>query len=211
MATTTNYSWTTPDNTAYVKDGASAIRTLGSSVDSTLFTALGGNYPGLRLISKTTIGSAVTSVTVTSPFSATYAGYKIMVVDSTLSAAGAAFHWQLAASGTQSSVLYSYGIAAMDYAANAFSYIRGQSTSQIVCGYSVTAGGTVSTTFDVLNPFAAKDTHFIGINYVGSSTGYAGMGAGIHQVGTSYNGFRLSASSGTITGGTIYVYGYGAS
>jgi hypothetical protein len=22
MATTTNYSWTTPDNTAYVKDGA---------------------------------------------------------------------------------------------------------------------------------------------------------------------------------------------
>ena len=36
MATTTNYGWTTPDNTALVKDGASAIRTLGSSVDTTL-------------------------------------------------------------------------------------------------------------------------------------------------------------------------------
>ena len=36
MATTTNYSWTTPDDTALVKDGASAIRTLGSSVDTTL-------------------------------------------------------------------------------------------------------------------------------------------------------------------------------
>ena len=35
MATTTNYSWTTPDDTALVKDGASAIRTLGSSVDTT--------------------------------------------------------------------------------------------------------------------------------------------------------------------------------
>jgi hypothetical protein len=35
MATTTNYSWTTPDDTALVKDGAAAIRTLGSSVDTT--------------------------------------------------------------------------------------------------------------------------------------------------------------------------------
>jgi hypothetical protein len=36
MATTTNYSWTTPDDTDLVKDGASAIRTLGSSVDTTV-------------------------------------------------------------------------------------------------------------------------------------------------------------------------------
>jgi hypothetical protein len=35
MATTTNYGWTTPDDTALVKDGASAIRSLGSSVDTT--------------------------------------------------------------------------------------------------------------------------------------------------------------------------------
>jgi hypothetical protein len=37
MATTTNYSWTTPDDTDLVKDGAAAIRTLGSSVDTTTF------------------------------------------------------------------------------------------------------------------------------------------------------------------------------
>lgn len=36
MATTTNFGWTTPDDTALVKDGASAIRSLGSSVDSAL-------------------------------------------------------------------------------------------------------------------------------------------------------------------------------
>jgi hypothetical protein len=40
MATTTNYGWTTPNDTDLVKDGASAIRTLGSSVDSTVFTGL---------------------------------------------------------------------------------------------------------------------------------------------------------------------------
>jgi hypothetical protein len=35
MATTTNYSWSTPDDTALVKDGAAAIRSLGTSVDTT--------------------------------------------------------------------------------------------------------------------------------------------------------------------------------
>jgi len=41
MATTTNYSWTTPDDTDLVKDGASAIRSLGSAIDSTVFTNAG--------------------------------------------------------------------------------------------------------------------------------------------------------------------------
>lgn len=36
MATTTNFSWTTPDDTALVKDGASAIRSLGSAIDTSL-------------------------------------------------------------------------------------------------------------------------------------------------------------------------------
>lgn len=35
MATTTNYSWETPDDTDLVKDGAAAIRTLGNSIDTT--------------------------------------------------------------------------------------------------------------------------------------------------------------------------------
>jgi hypothetical protein len=41
MATTTNYSWTTPDDTALVKDGAAAIRSLGTAIDSTVFTNAG--------------------------------------------------------------------------------------------------------------------------------------------------------------------------
>lgn len=42
MATTTNFGWTTPDNTALVKDGASAIRTLGSSIDTSFVDLKGG-------------------------------------------------------------------------------------------------------------------------------------------------------------------------
>lgn len=45
MATTTNYGWTTPDDTALVKDGAAAIRSLGSSIDSTLKTQIDAQIP----------------------------------------------------------------------------------------------------------------------------------------------------------------------
>ena len=41
MATTTNYSWSTPDDTALVKDGAAAIRSLGTAIDTTVFTNAG--------------------------------------------------------------------------------------------------------------------------------------------------------------------------
>jgi hypothetical protein len=46
MATTTNYGWTTPDNTALVKDGASAIRTLGSSIDTSVKSLSPGTTAG---------------------------------------------------------------------------------------------------------------------------------------------------------------------
>ena len=46
MATTTNYGWTTPDDTALVKDGASAIRTLGSSADTTVKALSPGTTAG---------------------------------------------------------------------------------------------------------------------------------------------------------------------
>jgi hypothetical protein len=41
MATTTNYGWSTPDDVSLVKDGASAIRSLGTAIDSTVFTNAG--------------------------------------------------------------------------------------------------------------------------------------------------------------------------
>ena len=46
MATTTNYGWTTPDDTALVKDGAAAIRTLGTSVDTSVKSLNPGTTSG---------------------------------------------------------------------------------------------------------------------------------------------------------------------
>lgn len=42
MATTTNFGWETPDDTDLVKDGAAAIRTLGSAIDTSLVDLKGG-------------------------------------------------------------------------------------------------------------------------------------------------------------------------
>jgi hypothetical protein len=79
MATTTpNYGWPVPTSTDLVKDGATAIEALGDAIDATVF---GLPSSGMTLISTTTIGTTVSSVNVTSAFSATYDNYKIMISD----------------------------------------------------------------------------------------------------------------------------------
>lgn len=84
MATTTNFGWTTPDNTGYVKDGALAIRTLGSAIDTSLVDLKGGttsqvlsktsntdmdftwvSLTGMTLLSTTTLTGSSTSISVT--------------------------------------------------------------------------------------------------------------------------------------------------
>jgi hypothetical protein len=42
MATTTNFGWTTPDDTSLVKDGAAAIRSLGQAIDTSMMDLEGG-------------------------------------------------------------------------------------------------------------------------------------------------------------------------
>jgi hypothetical protein len=51
MATTTNFGWATPDDTSFVKDGAAAIRTLGSSIDTSMADLKGGTTG--QVLSKT--------------------------------------------------------------------------------------------------------------------------------------------------------------
>jgi len=76
MPSTTNFGWTTPADTDLVKDGASAIRTLGNGVDAS-FVDLKGGTTGqiLSKNSNTDLDFAwiandqgdITAVTVTSP------------------------------------------------------------------------------------------------------------------------------------------------
>lgn len=206
MATTTNYSWTTPDNTAYVKDGASAIRTLGSSVDTTLFTALGGAYPGLRLVKKQTIGTGVSSVTVTNAFSATYDDYIIGISGGTNSADG-------------SLRLTLGGITTGYYSILFYSTFNGganpaTASNTNTANYEWVGGASTNALhMDLLlkNPFNAKYTTGTANYLVASTTGQLGYTQIMNTNATSATAFTITPSTGTMTGGTIYVYGYGTS
>lgn len=52
MPSTTNYGWSTPADSDLVKDGAAAIRTLGSSIDTTLKTQIDAQIPDSLLTTK---------------------------------------------------------------------------------------------------------------------------------------------------------------
>lgn len=203
MATTTpNYGWDVPTSTDYVKDGATAIETLGDDIDATLWTALGGNYPGLRLIKKQTIGNAVSTVAVTDAYSATYDAYKIIITGGVASAT-----CDLAIINTGSTASYLYGYMVINYSTGAITSVNsaaGASMAHIGAGSTT----TLRANFDVINPFLAKPTIF---NANIASTANGGTANGFHNVSTSYTGFTITPSTGTLTGGTIYVYGYGAS
>jgi hypothetical protein len=64
MATTTNYGWTTPNDTDLVKDGAAAIRTLGSSIDTTVFANASAGIPKTIVDAKGDIIAATAADTV---------------------------------------------------------------------------------------------------------------------------------------------------
>jgi hypothetical protein len=95
MATTTNYGWTTPDNTALVKDGASAIRTLGSSIDTTLKAQIDAQIPDSLL---TTKGDLIAATGASTPSRlGVGANDTVLVADST---AATGLKWAVPASGS---------------------------------------------------------------------------------------------------------------
>jgi hypothetical protein len=85
MATTTNYGWTTPDDTDLVKDGAAAIRTLGSSID-TSFAAdegdllVGGTSDIFEALPIGAAGTVLTSDGDTAEWAAPAGGGKVLQV-----------------------------------------------------------------------------------------------------------------------------------
>jgi len=198
MATTTNYSWTTPDDTGLVKDGASAIRALGTAIDTSMNTALGTKKAGMVLVSSTTIGSAVSSVAVTGAFSTTYDNYRIIITGGTSSA--------------NSDISMKLGSTAAGYYQQ---LIRG-TYSTTISGVAVSNGagwtyagdnnGASNAFFlNIYAPFLSQITRIDGI-YVDAS--YGGSFAGYLNNTTSYTDFTLTPASGTLTGGRIDVYGY---
>jgi hypothetical protein len=148
-----------------------------------------------------TIGSAVSSVTVAGAFSATYDAYKIIVTGGVSSVADRVVNLQL--SGSTTAYYYSYIYAS--YTTGTPLAVVGSNVSSI--NYVGLADGTngISVNVDVMNPFLAKNTTFMSSTQAPS---IAGGTNGVHINTGSYTGFVLTPQSGTLTGGTIRIYGY---
>jgi len=157
---------------------------------------------GLTFIKSQVIGTTVSSVNVTGAFSTTYDNYKIILSGGV----GSASHnlaLQLGATVTG----YYAGYITSSYAAGSITGDRdSNATSFTLVGYG--SANVLNVNADLQNPFTAKNTTFQTFTSP-TTTGAGGRyGAGYLANTTSYTDFTLTPSSGTLTGGTIRVYGY---
>lgn len=161
-----------------------------------------GTKNGLVFISSTTIGTAVSSVTVSNAFSAAYDNYKIVGVGGTQSTGGG-----LALTLGSAATAYYYSMIYVDYAAPAAaSPLRAQNTTSFL--YAGSAHNGISLNCEILNPFATQATNFRATIAQNKTDGFSGYSGGYLADTTSYTAFTLTISSGTMTGGKILVFGY---
>lgn len=156
---------------------------------------------GLQLVKKQTIGTGVSTVTVTNAFSATYDNYLIMI-NGGVGSASAEINMKLGATtaGYYTALLYaSFGVNS----ANAVTLSNGGYWGYIGAGST----NSLKANCNVLSPFLSKNTQF---NAPWLQTDTSGHASGYLNNSTSYTDFTIYPQSGTWTGGTIYVYGYGA-
>ena len=170
-----------------------------------VLTAAQMNSVGLWLVKTQVVGTAVSSVSVTSAFSSDYNNYKIIYEGGASSASAVLFRMQL--NGITGATYYSSGMQQV-------------ATSPTVVTTNVTAG-TLWNLGYTGNQFMRWEMDFANPNAVGAgktgnakyacydnAASYGGTSAHWLISGAGATGFTLSPASGTISGGTIYVYGY---
>ena len=161
-----------------------------------------GVAPGLVLIKTQTIGTTVASVAVTSAFSSTYDNYKIQI-NGGVGTADTELQLQLGATTTGYYSSLNYGTYAGATPVNAntsnganFTYAGNVDT------------GMISANLELLAPNLAKKTSISGTFARMTTGGIAGPYNGFLNNTTQYTDFTIFPQTGTLTGGTIYVYGY---
>lgn len=161
-----------------------------------------GINSALVLISSTTIGSAVSSVTVSNAFSSTYDNYRI-TVNGGVASGNIGLNLQLGATTTgYYQMVYRTSSYASTTQANA-AVNNGSNFDGMAFG----ATGQLSGSCELLSPFLSSRTFFS--NFTARTSGESsGPSSGFLDNATSYTAFTLICSSGNITGGTIRVYGY---
>ena len=164
-----------------------------------VLTAAQMNAVGLWLVKTQAVGTGVSSVTVTGAFTSDYDSYKI-IYDGGVGSTFVTIAMTLGASATG----YNMSLPYVTYGA---AVAAGTSVLNAVSFALMGAGDTnyLGLDVDVLSPNLARFTRVQGA-YIANNE--SGSYTGIHKVATAYTDFSLIIAGGTITGGTIRVYGY---
>ena len=163
-------------------------------------TPAGGG--GLTFIKSQTIGTTVSSVTVTSAFSATYDNY-LVTINGGVASTNNHLNLRLGSTATGYYFFGVYGNAT----ASTVSGDNGNNQPEFVFA-AMGDTSNISGEFTLQNPNLAKRT-MIYTKSARSSTGTINLAFnGSEASATQHTDFTLTTSTGTITGGTIRVYGY---
>lgn len=147
-----------------------------------------------------TIGNGNTSLTINSAFSTNYDNY-LVLMNATTALSGEAIRLQLGSTTTG----YYGNLIYANYLSGAPASI-GDNNATIFRHISGADGVATSMILFISNPFAASRTLVFSPSY--RDTANAGQYNGFVANNTSYTAFTLSTPSGSLTGGTIRVYGY---
>jgi hypothetical protein len=156
---------------------------------------------GLELVKTQTVGSAVGSVTVSDAFSSTYDNYKI-----TMNSIGSTTHSIALSLGASVTGYYGVLLYADSTVGTSLIATRNNAAQMNWVGGCAGNGFSSTASFELLNPFSSVYTKVVNGEYQ-DGTSY-GIMQGEHRVASSYTSFTLTPNTGTITGGTIAVYGY---
>jgi len=170
-----------------------------------VLTAQAMDSVAMWLVKTQTVGTTVASVTVEDAFSSTYDNYKI----SYTGGQGSTSHGlalQLGIGATMTASAYFGGIIFINVGANAVQHVTYNGTAS--AGDLGGGGATYSTmTAEILQPNFAKNT-FISGGFQLIDFGRVGSHAYTQNSTTQFTSFRITPSAGTLTGGTIRVYGF---
>lgn len=159
---------------------------------------------GLVLISSTTIGSSVTSVSLTNVFSSTYDNYRILINGGAASTTsdGSFYLGSDNVSGYYNAFIYN-GWPSQATAQASTSNVGNSSTT-----WAYSANG-YNLDLTLFGPNLAARTSYVFMSSTMATTGNRWAGGGYLNNATQYTGMTFQTQSGhTLTGGTIRVYGY---
>ena len=209
--TTTNYGFDIPQSTDLVKDGATAIATLGQDIDTAMNTALGTKKAMGVLLSTVSFSGVASTSFAANTFTSTYTNYKILW-RITAATADANLFLRLRASGSDASAAnYSYGTYGFRSNNTSFNYGAVSDTSYYMGSTEETSPDNFRFFLDIdlAEPFVADYTSIkhISAGCDGSSNYTGQSGGGFHSIKTAYDSATLAVASGNMTG-FYSVYGY---